>query len=114
MIKLIRSLEAWGTPDFEIVLQQEMQEIEPELLPLQQGLSQSSYVSDTEISVLILNITETASDILAKAGIIYAGIIAGSCCADDPTPVSEQTEYCEVRFDIDKLTAETTVTLLKS
>ena len=112
MIKLIGSLEAWGTPDFETTLQEEIQELETSILPLQEGLSQSSYVSDTAISVLILNISETAHDILARIGIYYAGVIAGSCCADDPTPMSEQNEYCEVQFNINKLTAETTVSLL--
>ncbi len=114
MIKLIRALEAWGAPDFENVLQGEIQKIEPELRPLQEGLSQSSYVSDADISVLILNVTETTEEILVKAGIFYAGVIAGSCCADDPTPMSEQTEYCEVQFNINILTAETTVALLKN
>ena len=113
MIKLISALEAWGTPGFEKALQDEIQKIEPDLLPLQEGLSQSSYVSDADISVLILNVTETIHDINAKTGIFYAGVIAGSCCADDPTPMSEQTEYCEVQFNINKLTAETTVALLK-
>jgi len=114
VIKLISSLEAWGTPDFEIALKEEIQKIESGLLPLQEGLSQSSYVSDADISVLIFNVTETAYDILAKTGIYYAGVISGSCCADDPTPMSEQAEYCEVQFDINKKTAETTVALLKN
>ena len=112
MIKLISSLEAWGTPDFENTLQEEIKKIETKLLPLQEGLSQSSYVSDADISVLILNVSETVYDILAKTGIYYAGVIAGSCCSDDPTPMSELNEYCEVQFNINKLTAETTVTLL--
>jgi len=114
VIKLIRSLEAWGTPDFENTLQEEIQKIETDILPLQKGLSQSSYVSDTDISVLILNISETVHDILAKIGIYYTGVIAGSCCADDPTPMSEQNEYCEVQFNINKLTAETTMSLLEN
>jgi hypothetical protein len=28
--------------------------------------------------------------------------------------VSEQTEYCEVQFDVDKVTGEATVTLLET
>jgi hypothetical protein len=79
---------------------------------LQEGLSQSSHVSERDISVVILNVTETSNVIRAKTGIIYAGIIAGSCCTDDPTPMSEQTEYCEVQFDINKMTADTTATVL--
>ena len=112
MIKLLNALEAWGTPDFENALKGEIQQIDTGLLPLQEGLSQSSHVSEGDISVVILSVTEASNVIRAKTGIIYAGIIAGSCCADDPTPMSEQTEYCEVQFDINKMTAETTVTIL--
>lgn len=112
VIRLLNSVAAWGTPDFENVLKDEIQNIEPDLLPLQAGLSQSSYVSDSDISVLVLNVTETADDIHAKTNVFYAGIIAGSCCADDPTPICEQTECCEMQFAINKLTAETTVTLV--
>jgi len=112
VIKLLNALEAWGTPDFENALKGEIQQIDTRLLPLQEGLSQSSHVSEGDISVVILSVTEASNVIRAKTGIIYAGIIAGSCCADDPTPMSEQTEYCEVQFDINKMTAETTVTIL--
>ena len=113
MIKLPNALKSWDTPDFNGVLKNEIQNIDLGLLPLQDGLAQTSYVSNADIGVLILSVTETAGLIRAKTGIFYAGIIAGSCCADDPTPVCEQTEYCEVQFDIDKTTAEATVTLLK-
>ena len=113
MIKLIRSLEAWGTSDFENTLQKEIKKIKKEQLPLQESLAQSSHVSDSDISVLILNVSETVTDIRVKTGIYYAGVIAGSCCADDPTPIDEQNEYCEVQFNINKLSAETTVALLK-
>lgn len=112
LIKLEKTIEAWGTSDFEKILKDEIQHIDAKLLPLQEGLSLSSYVSDTDISVVILNVTETSNVICAKTGIFYAGIIAGSCCTDDPTSMSEQTEYCEVQFDINNSTAETTVTIL--
>jgi len=112
VIKLVHALEAWGTPDFENALKDDIYKIDTVLLPLQEGLSQSSHVSDGDISVVILNVAETSNVIRAKTGIIYAGIIAGSCCDDDPTPISEQTEYCEIQFDINKTTAEATVTVL--
>ena len=112
MITLVDTLAAWGTPGFEDVLKADIRRIDTELLPLQEGLSRSSHVSEADISVVILHVTETANLIRAKTGIVYAGIIAGSCCEDDPTPLSEQTEYCEVQFDINKKTAETTATLL--
>jgi hypothetical protein len=45
-------------------------------------------------------------------GVFFSGIITGCSCADDPTPVETQNEYCELLFAIDKATAETTITLL--
>jgi hypothetical protein len=49
---------------------------------------------------------------MLKAGVFYTGIIAGCSCSDDPSPVDEQNEYCDLLFTIDKLTAETQITLL--
>ena len=114
MLKLADALKAWGTPGFETALKEEIQKLDPGVLPLQQGLSQSSHVSDAKISVVVLKVTETPDSIRAKTGVFYAGIIAGSCCSDDPTPVSENTEYCEVLFEINKNTAGSVITLLEN
>jgi hypothetical protein len=111
-MKLIKALDAWGSPSFDQALKQELQGLDHAALPLQQGLAQSSMVSDSAFSVVILQVTETEASLLVKAGIFYNGIIAGSCCADDPTPVCEENEYCEVQLDINKTTAQTNVTLL--
>lgn len=112
MIRLTQSLTAWGTPDFEGVLKAEIERLGAEQLPLQQGLTTSSYALDDKLNVRIIRVSEEAGFIRAKAGIFYTGIIAGCSCADDPTPVEEQNEYCEVQLDINKTTAETTVSLL--
>ncbi len=112
MVQLTTALNAWGTPAFETILKHEIEQMDVELLPLQQGLAQSSYTSGANRSVMILSMSAEAGVIRAKAGIFYTGIIPGCSCADDPAPMSELAEYCEVQFDIDKITAETTVTLL--
>ena len=112
MIQLTKSLNAWGTPDFEAILKSEIEQLSAEQLPLQQGLSTSSYALDDKLNVRIISASEEASFIRAKAGIFYTGIIAGCSCADDPTPVEEQTEYCVVQIEINKMTAETAVVLL--
>lgn len=111
MIRLPQSLASWGTPSFEDTFKQEASHLDPELLPLQQALSLSSHVADSPFSVRILGTWETPDSLGIQAGILYAGIIAGCSCADDPTPISEQTEYCKVLFQINKLTAETAVSL---
>lgn len=112
MIVLSDALKAWGSPEFSETFREELGSLDAEQLPLQQGLTQSSYVSDSSFSVVILNTAETTTEIQVKTGIFYAGVIAGSCCADDPTPLDEQTEYCEIQFTINKITAATKINLL--
>jgi len=112
MIQLAKSLNAWGTPGFEDIFKAEVEQLGVDQLPLQQGLSSSSYVTDSPRKVLVMSVADENEFIRVTAGIFYSGIIAGCSCADDPTPVDEVNEYCEVRFEIDKKTAETVVTLL--
>lgn len=112
MIRLTRSLLAWNTPDFDQVIKAEIAQLGPARLPLQQALSFSSYVADSPRRPVIHNVTDDEGFIHVTAGIFYAGIIAGCSCADDPTPVDEVNEYCLLRFDINKATAEASVVLL--
>ena len=112
MLQLTKELNAWGTAGFNETLKHEIAHLNADSLPLQQGLSQGSYTTGANLSVIVLSVSDEANFIRAKTGIFYTSIIAGCSCADDPTPISELTEYCEVLFDIDKKTAETTVTLL--
>lgn len=112
MIKLKKSIDRWGTDTFNKTLKEEIESLDAEQLFLQQALSASSYVTDTDFSVMIISVSESADTISAKAGVFFSGIIAGCSCADDPTPVDEQNEYCELLFDINKETADTSVKLL--
>jgi hypothetical protein len=112
MTRLENALRAWGTPDFKTILKQEITLLGSDRLPLQQGLSTGNYVSDAPITVSINRVTEMEKVIRVTAGIFYQGIIGGCSCTDDPTPISEINEYCEVQLDIEKAGAITTVTLL--
>ena len=112
MIKLTKTVDAWDTPDIRQVIKGEIEHLDSQLLPLQAGLSLGSYVSENKFSVMILGVSEEAGIIFARAGFFYTSIIAGCNCADDPSPVEEQTEYCEMQFEINKETAEATVKLL--
>lgn len=111
MVRLAKSLSAWGTPGFETVLKQEIAQLDPAWLPLQQGLSGSSHALDRPVQAMILRVEEHVGTIRVKAGIFYSGIIAGCNCADDPTPVEENPEYCEVCLEINKTTGEAVVSL---
>ena len=112
MITLFEALNAWQSPEFENILKREIEQLDANLLPLQQGLSQSNYAKTDKFSVMILNVSEIIDKIEVKAGVFYTGLLTGCSCADDPTPDSEYTEYCEMLFKIDKDTAESVVELI--
>ncbi len=112
MITLPKSLNAWPSANFTQTFKQEVSELEHKTLPLQQGLSLSSYVSDEKISAIIHNTQETPTHIIINSAIFYTGIIAGCSCSDDPTPLDTQNEYCELRFSIDKSSAQTCISLI--
>lgn len=112
MIRFPKAMAAWNTPAFEECLKQEIAELDESHLPLQQGLTASSRVSNSPIQAMILHVAEESGGIRIKAGIFYKGVIAGCNCADDPSPIDEQNEHCVVQFLIDRLTAEASVTLL--
>ncbi len=111
MFYLPLSLEAFATASFNNVLRQEVCALDPDLLPLQQGLQNSSYAISDKLSVTVLEVKQDDKNITIKAGLLYNGIIAGCSCSDDPTPIDETNEYCDVVFCINKQTAETTVRL---
>jgi hypothetical protein len=108
-IYLSRSLRAWNSPGFDQILKQEIEQLSPGQLPLQQGLSTGSYALDDKFQVMIISVADEPGFIHAKVGIFYSGILSGCNCADDPTPVEPQNEYCEARVSIDKTTAAATV-----
>ena len=112
MLQLRASLKAWKTPVFNSILKEELEALDVAALPLQQGLAHSSYALEDKFQVMIISVSEDSDIIRAKTGIFYSGLIPGCSCADDPTPITEYSEYCEVSFDINKATADTTVTLL--
>lgn len=109
---LKKSLAAWQTADFDDVFKHEVKQLDPNLLPLQQALAHSSSANPATLAISVLRVSELPDVIQVKAGFFYTGIIAGCSCADDPSAINEINEYCEVRFDIDKQTAASTVTLL--
>lgn len=110
MFRLPESLAAWGTPDFKAVLKREIARLGGSL-PLQQGLSGSSYALDDAVEAVVHRVAQHGGHIQARVGIFYSGIIAGCSCADDPTPVEAQTEYCEVDVNIDQATGQADIRL---
>ena len=112
-LKLPALLDAWNTDSFRSVLKAELEVLGEDRLPLQQGLSQSSRVSDSGYKVMPISEQDEGDTIKARVGVMYQGIIAGCSCADDPTPVDEINEYCELLVTIDRESATTIFTLIQ-
>lgn len=102
---LNRTLAAWGTDAFRQTCKSELEQLAVTQLPLQQALRIGSHVVDKPLGAMVIATRESDSHLEVKAGIFFTSLIAGCSCADDPTPVEEQNEYCEMTFHIDKLTA---------
>ena len=111
-IRLNKSLGVWPSDEFQAVVKQEIEQLNAALLPLQQGLSQGSYVADEPIKVMIIGVSEVENSIQVKAGIFYNSLIAGCNCADDPSPSDTLQEYCVVLFDIDQASGQTSIELI--
>lgn len=109
MIRLPESLAARNSPAFENVLKRELERLGAGRLPLQQGLSVSSVALDDQYEVMVIDVADDTVGIRAKVGVFFSGIVAGCNCADDPTPMEAQSEYCELLVVIDKVTAEASV-----
>ena len=112
MFNLSESLNAWHSDTFNQTLNHEICALNPDLLPLQEGLQHSSYAIADNLSVMVLSAAENDNNLQIKIGLFYSGVIAGCNCADDPTPVDEITEYCDALVIINKQTAEATISLL--
>lgn len=110
VIRLPESVKAWGSPGFNEVLKGEIERLDPARLPLQQGLTFGSQALD-EFSVMVIGAAGQPGCIHARVGLFYKGVLGGCSCADDPTPVEPQNEYCEAVLVIDRATAEASITL---
>ncbi len=112
MFQLCKGLDAWQTPAFNKVMKDEIESLDAEKLPLQQGLTHGSCAIGENFKAMIISAAEARDALRVKAGIFYKSIIAGCSCADDPTPIDEYAEYCELEFEIDRATANARVILL--
>ncbi len=111
LMRLPDSLRAWDSPEFAATLQQELAACAA-ALPLQQALTFTSAVAGGAITVLFLGASADAGQLHARVGVFFSGILDGCSCADDPTPLAAQTEYCELLIDIDRQTAVAAAKLL--
>lgn len=107
--RLPQSLEHWDSPAFPETFCREVSRLPHGSLPLQQAMMLGSYVVDRPPTVVLLSTAGNDRHIKVKAGVFFHSMIAGCNCADDPTPMDEQTEHCELLFRIDRDSSMTRV-----
>ncbi len=106
-----RVLAAIGSPEIDGVIKRELERLDPARLPLQQGLAGTNYAIENKVSAMIIRVTDSNAAVQIRAGLFYTGILSGCSCADDPTPVEAQNEYCEVVVEVDKMTRQVRISL---
>jgi hypothetical protein len=111
-LRLPRSANAWGNPDFPETLKAEIAALPGRTLPLQEGLRRGSVALDASHRAILIASAAHGPMLRAKVGLAYASVIAGCSCADDPTPLDEESEYCVVEIDIDRASGDASVRLL--
>ncbi|MDH3342480.1 MAG: glucosamine--fructose-6-phosphate aminotransferase [Gammaproteobacteria bacterium] len=109
MIKFSLSLLDYSSEDFKRALKERLEKCDKQLLPLHKGTTQGGYVGDEPITATVLRVTEQTDNIQADVGIFFTEIMICCGCGDDPMPVNA---YCEMRFDINKQTAEAAIELI--
>lgn len=108
-INLAEVAAAWRLPVFERKFCRAVADLDKSLLPLQAALEQGNHVGESPPGVTVLGCQRTGDVIEVRAGIFFTGINAGNCCADDPGPVEEHPEYCELVFRIHAVSGETSI-----
>lgn len=109
MMTLPNTLASWGTERCKQTFIDEVMTKSVDDLRLQQALAVGSHALKDDLKIMINQTFEEPDQVIVRAGIFYSSIIAGCNCADDPSPVETQPEYCELEFVIDRVTAETLV-----
>ena len=112
MIRFSKALRAWGTAEFEAEIKYEILQLAHDQLPLHQALSMGSDVVNTPITPIVQVVSDLGVLLRIRVGIMFQSVIAGCSCAEDPATTSENSEYCELQFDVDKISGIATVALL--
>lgn len=102
MIRLPRSLAAWGGQGFAETLEAEILALGPAALPLHR-LASTGYALDTRVSVTLIDARESDGVIEARLGVFFDEILPGCSCGDEAEP---QPVYGELWLAIDRSTAQ--------
>jgi hypothetical protein len=112
VLVLPKTVAAWQSAQFVPVLKRELS-AQAAALPLQAGLRHTDRALTDEVQIVPLGAEARQAVLVVRVGVFFRGLQSGCGCADDPTPVEPQPEYCELELTIDRGTGETGVRLLE-
>lgn len=101
--ELHSAIRAWRSDAFFQILKNELEQLKPDVLPLEQGVAQGGYVGNHPVTATILHADEDAQAVHVKAGIFFTEIVINCGCGDDPM---ETNTYCELQIKIDKISGQ--------
>lgn len=105
MVKLIKSLNYWGTDNFSSILKMELLELGVNSLPLDKAATAGKFINNSDIGIIILSISKNEENIKAIIGIMFTETQWAYCCGEEEPMTSNA--YCELEITINKLTANT-------
>ena len=109
MVTLSKSLQAWKSEQFELVLKSEILALESGSLPLSRATTQGGVVDENSVSLSVLSSDEDDASINVVMAVFFSEIVGGCSCGDDPL---EANGHCEMKLSIDKSTAMAEFTLI--
>ena len=107
-IRLPDSLREWDTAEFSGSFKREIQGLPSGTLPLQSRGMQNGLVDDSDLSLVLLQTTETEDMYEIRTGVFFSEIIGGCSCGDEP---AVENAYCEIWVRIQKKTAAASMVL---
>lgn len=110
MVSMPLSLGDWGTERFKQTLQQELEGLRSDVLPLQQAIGRGNRVYDHDLGVAVMQAWDNSQFIAARFGVFFAEVISCVSCGEGE-PVDEA--YCEMEVRIDKQSGEAQFSLLQ-
>jgi len=110
-ILLEKSCQAWDSPAFEETFKREVQALDAQQLQLHRAMQHGNHPGTRAPSVILLGSRGDQRSIEIRAGVLFSSVIGGCNCADDPSPLDEINEYCEMTFHIDRVSGETRIDL---
>lgn len=111
MVRLEKSLCAWGTTEFEQTIKAEIEALRQDVLPLHKVVGVGNRVYDHDLGVALLDAIEDEQTIQARVGIFFAEVISCVSCGEGD-PIDEA--YCEMQVIIDKASGAAQFSVLET